>query len=403
MKQIIISGWYGVNNTGDEAILLSLMDGFQEILGEIRFVILTEMPGPILEQYSKQYHVQSFKHLSLESKEGLIEYILKGKLLHLLKMIYESDLFVLGGGGLLRDNTRPRNLRKLLDEILFAKLVGTKTAYGLLGVGPIVSSKGGWVIKKITELVSEVTVRDFESKKILTEKLRCKKKVFVGADPAFLLKKQPCKHIKLVNFILNAKKRSRSLIAVCLCDYGLRMDLRKIHRKNICFPHVMVELSKVISFLIEDLQADIIFFPFLIANGDDDREPAKNVMKRIKKKYYEHILMVEEVLPPREAKWVLSEMKYVVGTRLHSLIFSASEGTPMVGINYEPKVKHFMEDMNFSKFCFDFEEISLEAFSKKFLLLEQNYDKYKKELFEKSLEKKKRALTGIKEMANNIL
>jgi polysaccharide pyruvyl transferase WcaK-like protein len=36
-------------------------------------------------------------------------------------------------------------------------------------------------------------------------------------------------------------------------------------------------------------------------------------------------------------------MELVLGLRLHSLILAATTGTPIVGIDYDPKIKGFME------------------------------------------------------------
>lgn len=169
--KILISGWYGFNNTGDEAILLSLMDAIQNEIGEAEFIILSERPRQIIANYSKDYRITSIKHLSLESKEGFVEYFLKGRFLGLVHSIYRCNLFLLGGGGILRDNTTARNLRKVIDECVFARLLRKKVAYGLIGVGPVISQRGAKLIGEVTKRVDLITVRDNESKKILNNLL----------------------------------------------------------------------------------------------------------------------------------------------------------------------------------------------------------------------------------------
>ena len=40
---------------------------------------------------------------------------------------------------------------------------------------------------------------------------------------------------------------------------------------------------------------------------------------------------------------VLGKMRLVIGLRLHSLIFAARQGVPIVSIDYDPKIRGFME------------------------------------------------------------
>ena len=105
MKRIFLSGWYGCGNTGDEAILLSMMDGFTEILGEVEFIVLSENPERILTTYGRDYNIKSLKHYSFELKRDIFDLLVKGKIFSLIGKLFISDIFILGGGGILRNYT----------------------------------------------------------------------------------------------------------------------------------------------------------------------------------------------------------------------------------------------------------------------------------------------------------
>ena len=48
-------------------------------------------------------------------------------------------------------------------------------------------------------------------------------------------------------------------------------------------------------------------------------------------------------LSPQEAMSLLGGMSLVVGLRLHSLIFAASQGVPITSIGYDSKIRGFMD------------------------------------------------------------
>ena len=53
--------------------------------------------------------------------------------------------------------------------------------------------------------------------------------------------------------------------------------------------------------------------------------------------------VVDSGMLPGEAMAVLGRMDLVFGLRLHSLILTAAQGVPVVGVDYDPKIRGFME------------------------------------------------------------
>jgi len=53
--------------------------------------------------------------------------------------------------------------------------------------------------------------------------------------------------------------------------------------------------------------------------------------------------VVRRTLLPSEAMAVLGHMEVVLGLRLHSLIFAAAQGVPIISIDYDSKIRGFME------------------------------------------------------------
>lgn len=59
---------------------------------------------------------------------------------------------------------------------------------------------------------------------------------------------------------------------------------------------------------------------------------------------------------------LLSRMKAVVSMRLHALIFAASQGVPLVGVSYDPKVTAFLDSVSEER-CIPFADMTAENLS----------------------------------------
>ncbi|MBO4845825.1 MAG: polysaccharide pyruvyl transferase family protein [Lachnospiraceae bacterium] len=90
-------------------------------------------------------------------------------------------------------------------------------------------------------------------------------------------------------------------------------------------------------------------------------------------------------------QYVISKLFAVVGMRYHSNIFSAKVGTPFISVSYEQKMKGFMESIECSQYCIDLERLSPNVLEKRFQDLLENYQSYKKYLYEKHDWMKKRS------------
>jgi len=76
--KIMISGYYGFNNTGDEAILKSMVGAFKEKVPQIKITVLSQSPL----QTSQVYKVKAINRLHL---------------IDILRCLRNTDLFISGG------------------------------------------------------------------------------------------------------------------------------------------------------------------------------------------------------------------------------------------------------------------------------------------------------------------
>src|SRR5665648_329831 len=117
--KIMISGYYGFNNTGDEAILKSMVGAFKKKIPQIKITVLSRSPL----QTSQTYQVKAINRLHL---------------IDIMLCLRDTDLFISGGGGLLQDSTgKGWSILYYLGLILVAKIVKVPVMIYAQGIGPV--------------------------------------------------------------------------------------------------------------------------------------------------------------------------------------------------------------------------------------------------------------------------
>ena len=344
MSKITIHGFYGQGNLGDEAILKALLQEFNKF-PNIKVVVFSSKP----------------KQVSITHGVGSVHSQGRRSLLRRIWEIKTSDLFILGGGGLLKDyGNDSSSLKEWLRLLKFAKRLNIKTALCAVGVENIRYDESRKLIRDALDGVDLITVRDYKSKDVLMN-IGVANEVKVVSDPAILLAN------------INADKIKDNLISskVIICirhwfNKGFYIEKPEINENFIR------SLSTAADFLIEHYNMKIDFIPFRTTSYDDDRIVAKQVVSYMKHKdkthIYSRILEVDEFIE------MAKRSSLVIGMRLHSLILGTSIGVPVIGLEYMPKVKAYMESIKQSEYSLDLETITSEKLINKILI---TFEKYK--------------------------
>jgi len=360
ITKIMISGYYGFNNTGDEAILKSMVGAFKEKIPQIKITVLSQNPL----QTSQTYQVKAINRLHL---------------IDIMRCLRDTNLFISGGGGLLQDSTgKGWSILYYLGLILVAKTVKVPVMIYAQGIGPVNKQINKKLMKWILNKVDLITVRDKPSKELLENLGVVKPSIYVNSDPVFLLKKKNIKNIidrhPLIQQLINSD--NRPLIGVSVREYkGNGLDSKSI-------------FAQAADYLVENYQAKIIFLPFKF---DEDVYSSEEILSLMKNKA--EVLKIK--LEPEELLSVLSRLSLLVGVRLHSIIFSSIANIPFVAFNYDPKVKYFVEDLGLSELLLEIvEDISLKNIQEKVEYIRENNDKIKDILLEKVNNLEEKALAN---------
>lgn len=289
MKKVLISGYYGFGNTGDEAILLAMVTSLRAEVPNIEITVASAKPLETQEKYGVK---------AIDRSVGAIR-----------RAMIKSDLFISGGGGLLQDVTSVRSLAYYCSLLLLARVERVPIMIYGQGIGPIHWFFSKILVRLAVSGANVITVRDEGSKKML-EEFGVRREVIVTADPSLLLKPV---HISRLNGV------KRPVIGFAIRAW-----------KGIDYN----QIAKAADEVSDKVGASIAFIPF---HSGRDRLVAEQIISKMKA----HAQIVNGTDLPSEVLGVVGELDAMVGMRLHSNIFASLQGIPFLPIAYDPKVGEF--------------------------------------------------------------
>ncbi|MCH5185409.1 MAG: polysaccharide pyruvyl transferase CsaB [Oscillospiraceae bacterium] len=303
MKKILISGYYGFGNSGDDALLLSIIRGLKEKIPDCAITVLSANPGETAALYG-------------------VDAVDRWNIFKIIKSAARSDLLVSGGGTLIQDGTSTKSLVYYLAVIMTAYIFRTKIMLYSNGIGPLGKKGNIRITRNILNKADLITLRDEASEKTLAEIGVTKPKIELTADPAFLLE-------------ADTGGRSAELIAKCRGGKSefFIISIRRWRTLSEDFAGVIAEAA---DHTAERYGMTPVFLPMqLSADGDISREAAAKMKSRP--------VMLDERMTTGETLAVIERAKLCIGMRLHTLIYAASRGVPVTGLVYDPKINGFMD------------------------------------------------------------
>jgi polysaccharide pyruvyl transferase CsaB len=301
VKRILLSGYYGFGNTGDEAILASTVKALRQARPDLEIMVLSEHP----DETGSTYGVRGFHRMSPTQ---------------VLKAIHLADLVVFGGGSLLQDITSLRSLIYYLSIIRLSRLSGKPVVVYANGIGPIRSKLGRFLTKHTLSRVKAITVRDAESETEL-RRLGVPLPVQVTADPAFLLDPSPD---HMADSILKEHGIGSSKGIVWIA-------LRRMNTP----PWFLNQIQDLIGWLRQEHRE-----PSFLAMQERDLAVAQVLNRELVSAGQKPMPTVSGI-SPEDALSILGKGDYCLGMRLHTLILSARVGVPFMGVEIDPKIGAF--------------------------------------------------------------
>jgi len=228
-------------------------------------------------------------------------------------------------------------------------------------------------------LANIISVRDNDSKQNL-EKIGLKnKEIYVTSDPAVLLNSRNIgKYLMSEDIFVKEGiiRKGKLLIGFSirsLPHYSLITPNGKLKEDSI-----FLNLSRILAYLSLQLEADIVFLPFQLRYDSD----LTIIERLIKQTELPNIYCLRNQYHPSEILSIISKMDFIIGMRLHSLIFAGINSIPMIGIDYDPKVRYWMRSLDIEEFCCSLDDLDIYETKKKFALLLNNYSRLRNRIKE---------------------
>lgn len=309
-NRIVISGYYGFGNTGDEAMLTAIVEALYERNPAVHITVISGDP-----QATKRMHgVHSVSRLHFPN---------------IFQALLRCDLLLSGGGSLLQDVTSRRSLYYYLSIMRLARALRKKVFLYAQGIGPLHSPKARRTVCDVLNHVTAITVRDEASAQLLRE-IGVTRPVTVTAD---------------------------AVLAMHPADPGIGRLLLQRYGSGGVAPKVgvsvrywgndtgyLTEMARTLDELRRKTGCELIFLPM---QYPEDMRAAAVVASQMR----EPATVLREPYTTAEMMGIIGALDLVVGIRLHALIFAALMRVPFIGISYDPKVDSFLATLGKKPIC----------------------------------------------------
>ena len=294
-ERILIGGYYGFGNLGDEALLLALLRKMREYLPDAEPVVLSQEPERTAAEYG-------------------VEAIDRWNPFRIWQELGRAGLFLLGGGGLLQDATSRRSALYYLWLIRLAQMRRVPVVLLGQGIGPLRSGSLQRMAARRLKQADYVMVRDRRSLELLKEWGADRGQLARGYDLALMME------------LKSEGIERRDLLAV-----SLKEVVRGRERKRF-----IAEVAGTLDEAHRRLSLRTAFIPLYPRQDLRLTEEVRAAMAE------ESLVLDLTEMKISEVLSLLAQAKLMLGGRLHALEFALIAGVPFAGISYDLKIDEFI-------------------------------------------------------------
>lgn len=304
-ERVLVGGWYGAGNLGDEMLLDLFIRWCREKGAE---------PTAISIDPAATQRLHGIAAVDLFDLEGV------------LGAMREADLFALGGGGLLQTHHNftqralydfsAADIGSYVRPMLMARQLGVPTLFWAQGLGPLQGDEPRAVVRDLLSWVGHASLRDASSLALLRE-LGCTRDFPVAPDPAW----------------------AWPLPAVAPRAAGPARRIAIVPRSWDAAPEWSDRFLEALRRQLAPEQASIVWMVSqanaVPGRASDDVEFIRGMIDRLGDGYAQSLL-----IHPSPSDWAatLAGCDAAIVMRMHAQILALRLGLPTLAIEYDPKM-----------------------------------------------------------------
>lgn len=302
MTNVVISGYYGFANAGDEAMLAAIIGSLRDTIPDVSITVITGNCA----MTRANHHVHTVHRFNLP---GIVRAVCKCRLL------------ISGGGSLLQDVTSARSLYYYLFIMRIALFFHKPVMLYAQGIGPVRRAGAREAVRNVLQHAAMICVRDDDSQQELTAMGITEPPVIVTAD-AVLSMHPADKSIGMQLLAQAGVTGNRRRVGIAVRDWKQMSAYKEA-------------IAAAADALQQKYNCHIIFVPMQypadVAAGEDIALHMKGDAAVLKDRY-----------STAEFMSLMGCMDAVIANRLHALVFASIMEVPVTAISYDPKIDSFI-------------------------------------------------------------
>lgn len=296
-KNIVICGYYGYGNAGDEEMLASLVSSLSENEKVGNICVMSAVPKKTAQEYGVRA-VDRFDFTKVSAE------------------LAGADVMIFGGGNILQDKTSTKSLLYYIQVLRMARKHACRIALCANGIGPIIRAKNTERVRKALMLADYISIRD-EASLMFARELTGRNDIYSTSDLVCASKYSGTSedNFEQEKYFVVCPKKIRGFNPETIADLCAEM------REKYALSPVLVPMHE---------KEDDVLCASLAA-----RTGGKCVCLR-----------------KEELASLFRGAEFSVCMRLHAVIFSLMQKCPMIGISDDGKVSSFISSIGSGECAF---------------------------------------------------
>jgi colanic acid/amylovoran biosynthesis protein len=276
--------------------------------------------------------------LLISSNDKFIKLFLNKKERESFKFFYLADVIISKGGSYLcTENTSLRqtfSLIRMLYPFILAKRYKKKIVIFSQSLGPLEGQFNEWLFKKTLSNIDNIFLREslcldkYKIVKDICKNVDCK----IIPDSAFFLKSDNQENLPIDIDI------TKYNVGYTIVDHDFKYIGNEIERSKKRENYIK-SIKESIKYFVDNFNAIIHIFPQVSVDishtGHNDIRISKEITESfVGTKYQNYIYFYNKDFSPIQLRNSYSKMELLIGTRLHSVIFTLTTETPAINIAY---------------------------------------------------------------------